>query len=172
MDQTPGPSSVSAAPSVASRIQHHGRPEEKTLQSAPSATNAPTIEVHRPASSKTPRTAEIACHKAASKGGPPRSTVTASTTNAVPPARRISKSPTPGGPWWNVVNNGRTAPSRLWLDAASGKPRKCCLRLLFRAARQPDDSPFQPDHRRVGTVLGAQFGQDVANVTLDRLFAK
>ena len=34
-----------------------------------------------------------------------------------------------------------------------------------------DDSALQPDHRGVGSVVGAQFGEDVPDLTLDGLFA-
>src|SRR5258707_851102 len=34
-----------------------------------------------------------------------------------------------------------------------------------------DDSALHPDHRGMGTVVGAQFGEDVPDLALDSLFA-
>src|SRR5258707_15865491 len=34
-----------------------------------------------------------------------------------------------------------------------------------------DDSALQTDHRGVGSVVGAQFGEDVPDLSLDRFFA-
>ena len=34
---------------------------------------------------------------------------------------------------------------------------------------QPDDSPLQPDHRGVGSIIGAQLGEDGLDSALDGL---
>ncbi len=60
MDHAPGPISARAAPRVASMIQRHGCPDEKTFHSASAATSVPATGVHSPASRSIPRPIENA----------------------------------------------------------------------------------------------------------------
>lgn len=56
------------------------------------------------------------------------------------------------------------------MSDASGTPKRFVLTTLSSELRF-DDSALQPDHRGVGSVVGAQFGEDVPDLALDGLFA-
>src|SRR3984957_20456699 len=82
----------------------------------------------------------------------------------------MSKSPTPGGPWAKVENRRRTIPRGYGLTAPRGDPHMSDFRDSF-GRSELNDPALEPDHGGVGSVLGAQFGEDVPNLTLHRVLA-
>jgi hypothetical protein len=113
-DQAPGPRSARAAPSVPNRIQVQGFPGcENAFQSAMTATSAPAMGVHKPASRSIPTQVVRADSIADPSGGPLSSFVMPCTINAIPAANRINRRPIPGEPWANVENSRRTTKARV-----------------------------------------------------------
>ena len=45
------------------------------------------------------------------------------------------------------------------------------LRYALSSELEFDDPAFEPDRHGVGTIIGAQFGEDVPDLTLHRVFA-
>src|SRR5271154_5683642 len=91
-------------------------------------------------------------------------------TIAIPANRRISKSPTPGEPYAKLENSRRTTPQGYALTAPRGNTQKADSRDTFERS-ELDDPALEPDHRGVGSVLGAQFGEDVADLAFHRILA-
>ena len=88
--------------------QRHECSEAKTFRSASAASSTPAMGVHSPAIRSSPRPIENVWDKIAASDGPGSSAEIPSMTNAIPVAKRISKSPTPGGPWAKLENSRRT----------------------------------------------------------------
>src|SRR5271170_2408348 len=86
-------------------------------------------------------------------------------TIAIPANRRISKSPTPGGPCAKLENSRRTTPQGYALTAPRGNTQKADSRDTFERS-ELDDPALEPNHGGVGSVLGAQFGEDVPDLAL------
>jgi len=131
-DQAPGPSSARAAPSVPNRIQVQGFPGcETALHSAMTATSAPAMGVHKPASKSIPTHVVTAGSIADPSGGPLSSFVMSCTINAIPAASRINRRPMPGEPWANVENSRRTTKARLQDSQRTLKTSKGPRKPLF-----------------------------------------
>ncbi len=103
-------------------------------------------------------------------GGPPRNLVKARLINAMPATRRMNRRPAPGQPWPNVENRRRI---RTLVELRRGpnatESPKRAVGSLFRVL-QFDDSALQPYHGGVGSVVGAQFGEDVLDSAFDGFF--
>jgi hypothetical protein len=115
---------------VPNSIGVHGSPgREKACHSSMRATSDPAIGVHKPARRSIPAPVESTSSEAGPSAAPPVSPMTPPSTDVMPAASRISKSPAPGAPLANVENNRRRENPSLRVgnpEAASKAPKGCC----------------------------------------------
>src|SRR3984957_10940379 len=65
-----------------------------------------------------------------------------------------------------VSNGAQVMQLHCGLKPSKGPPRTTLLSYLYL-----DDSALESDHRRVGTVIGVQFGEDIPDLAFDCFFA-
>ena len=70
-----------------------------------------------------------------------------------------------------MSNKGVSSEIQVTRSQFDPKPSKGPSRITLLSYLNLDDSALQTDHRGVGTVVGAQFGEDVPDLALDRFFA-
>jgi hypothetical protein len=125
-DHVPGPSSAKAAPMVPNKMLAHGSAGcEMAFQNPKTATSAPAMGVHKPASKSIP-VAIASTSATGSIGGPVRSLMSPEAITLIPAISRSKRRPAPGQPQANVENRRRkTTPCVGYLIEKCGrKPQK------------------------------------------------
>jgi hypothetical protein len=103
IDHRPGPNIARAAPAVPNKSQTHRSPGSVSIfQSWISATETPTMGVHKPAISRIPAPIERTARIVTVRGGSVHSLELARTMSADPTTNRIRSTPMPGQPPANV----------------------------------------------------------------------
>jgi hypothetical protein len=75
----------------------------------------------------------------------------------------------PGKPWANVEKSRLKIHLKYEIPVADWKPQTGD-KVTLSSDLEFDDSPFEPDHCGVGSVVGAQLGEDVLDTAFDSFF--
>ena len=88
----------------------------------------------------------------------------------IPAPNRRSRRPLPGQPLGNMENSRcrEGLNDKVRESAVQSNPQKPGLGYTSFEGLQLDDSAFQPDSDRVGSVVRAKFREDVLDVSLNR----
>src|SRR5579871_4506832 len=171
-DQAPGPSMARAAPSAASTTCMEAPLKEKSRRhSSERAMSAPATGVQSPTIKSAEQTAASNCRitldgAVSGKGPAPNcasgtAMIARRNTNPVPgqPSGNVEKSRCTNGPAFRLlpVPAGRYPEKRSWPT-----PLSRCLKV--------DDAALQPYRHSVRSVVGAEFGKDVLDMTFSGLF--
>src|SRR5262249_5985121 len=136
------------------------------------AMRLPATGVHRPISSRS--AAPAAIRSSAAGTGDTAVGHPADINGMAAAVRRITR-PAPGRPPGNVEKSLCTNAlrSRYRGEDACARPGSRWARPLFRGGScrlQVDDAAFQADRHGVRAIVRGEFGEDVLDVTFDRLF--
>jgi hypothetical protein len=127
MDQTPGPSAASAAPTVPSTRQVR-RPSalERAVHTSTITTSTPAIGVENPIRRRMPPTVASDCRMIPCHGGALSSSTSPSWARTVPTTNRRSRRPLPGQPLGNMENNRckRSLNNKVRRTAGRSNPQK------------------------------------------------
>lgn len=126
--------------------------------------------VHNPAISVTPASTATISTIVDASGGLSQSTVTPRTTSAAPATSLIKSRPTPGKPVAKVEKRRRRYLPVTGSASVGCEPSLKRVSYGLNPVSGIDDPPFNADHGGVGSIIGAQFGKDVLDPSLDRFF--
>jgi len=171
-DHTPGPSSANAAPRIAMRTQIHGFARlEAACTNARIASSVPAIGVHKPTITSSPTAMVITCSVAGPNGGAPRNARTPRATTPIPAARRSKSRPSPGAPPAKFEKSRRTTMLGYKVRNLDSKPERARQNTLWSdRLLNLYNSALHSNHGGVGAIIGPQFGEDVSDLALHRVF--
>ena len=136
IDQRPGPNIASAAPAVPNKSHTHRSPgSTNILKISITATEAPAIGVHSPASSRIPAANESTASTVTFIGESLANLIPARTTSADPITRRMRSNPVPGHPPANVEyrrRNHTPLTLQVTISGVRARPQKGPSISLFR----------------------------------------
>ena len=166
----PGPSMASAAPTTASTMQVRRLSAlERAVHTSTITTNTPAIGVKKPIRRRTPLMVARDCHMIPCHSGAISISATPSWVRTIPAPNRRSRRPLPGQPLGNMENSRckKASTTRLGKAERSRIPKIRVWDTPLSRGLQFDDSAFQPDSDRVGSVVRTKFGEDVLDVSLN-----
>ena len=171
-DQTPGPRSASAAPRVPMSTQVHGFTRWIAACTNPRiASIVPAMGVHKPTRRSSPTTIVGICSKADPSAGAARSPRTPWAARPVPAASRSKRRPSPGAPPAKFEKSRRKVCRGYYVGNSVSKPGRSGEDTLSSVGLRFNDPALDSNDGGVGAVFGFQFGKDVSDLALHRVFA-
>src|SRR5258706_10565696 len=143
---------------------------ERPVHSSTITTNTPAIGVKNPTRRRTPPMVARDCHMIPCHSGAISILATPSWARTNPAPNRSRRRPLPGQPLGNMENSRcrEGLKHKVRESAEQSNPQKPGLGYPSFEGLQLDDSAFQPDSDRVGSIVRAKFREDVLDVSLNR----